>query len=197
MFSRAKSFYLDNMKLIHKFLLNQFAISLFGFMVIIALSAMSRSAMIVATVCSALFFAALLYDSAWDEGIRDRSKITNGRLTERPFHGAAVALFSYIPTLIFVLPTVALSLLSAFGVNAVDGALTVLSAISLFLCNGMYLGFSYLLAEIFPNMYHLFFLAYLLPAIFAYGLGYYLGIKDVQIKTMFGMKPSTNKPKNR
>lgn len=192
-----KSFYLNNMKLIHKFLLNQFAISLFGFMVIIALSAMSESAMIVATICSALFFAALLYDSAWDEGIHDRSKITNGRLEEHPLHGAAVALFSYIPTMLFVLPTVVLTLLSALGINAVDGVLTVLSPISLFLCNGMYLGFSYILAEIIPNMYQLFFLAYLLPGIFAYGLGYYLGIKDVQIKTMFGMKPSTNAPKKR
>lgn len=192
-----KSFYLNNMKLIHKFLLNQFAISLFGFMVIIALSAMSESAMIIATVCSALFFAVLLYDSAWDEGIHDRSKITNGRLENRPFHGAAVALFAYIPTMIFVCPTVILSVLSALGINAVDGALTVLSAISLFLCNGMYLGFSYILAEIFPNMYQLFFLAYLLPAIFAYGLGYYLGIHDVQIKTVFGMKPTTNASKKR
>lgn len=197
MFSKTKKFYLNNMKLIHKFLLNQFAISLFGFMVIIALSAMSQSAMIVATVCSALFFAALLYDSAWDEGIHDRSKITNGRLEERPLHGAAVALFSYIPTLVFVLPTVVLALLSAFGINALDGALTVLNAVSLFLCNGMYLGFSYLLADIFPHMYYLFFLAYLLPAVFAYGLGYYLGIKDVQIKTLFGMKPTTNAPKKR
>lgn len=192
-----KSFYLNNMKLIHKFLLNQFAISLFGFMVIIALSAMSESAMIIATVCSALFFAVLLYDSAWDEGIHDRSKITNGRLEERPFHGASVALFSYIPTMIFVLPTVVLTLFSAFGINVVDSALTVLSTVSLFLCNGMYLGFSYILAEIFPNMYQLFFLAYLLPGIFAYGLGYYLGIKDVQIKTMFGMKPTTNASKKR
>lgn len=195
MIFKAKRFYLDNMKLIHKFLLNQFAISLFGFMVIIALSALSQSAMIIATICSALFFTVLLYDTAWDEGVHDRSKITNGRLEERPMHGMSVALFAYIPTLLFVIPTIVLTLISYLGYNIVDSALTVLTTISLFLCNGMYLGFSYLLAGTFPELYQLFFIAFLLPAVFAYGLGYYLGIKDCQIKTLFGMKPTTNAPK--
>ncbi len=194
MISKFKNFYLENMKLIHKFLLNQFAISLFGFMVIISTSVISQTAMIIATVCSALFFCALLYDSAWDEGARDRNRITNGRLQKRPLHGAKVGIFAYIPSLLFIVPAAVLTIVSLFGVKAVDGVLTVFSTISLFVCHGMYLGFSWLLAGVFPKAYPLFFLVYLIPAVVAYCIGYYLGTEDKQIKTLFGMKPSTGAP---
>lgn len=194
MFNKLKNFYLDNMKLIHKFLLNQIAIGLFGFMVIISTSMMSQTAMIIATVCAALFFCALLYDGAWEEGARDRNRILNGRLKKRPFHGAAVALFAYIPSMLFVIPSVVLTLISLAGVSAVDGVLTVFTTISLFVCNGMYLGFSWMLAGAMPKAYPLFFLLYFIPAVFAYFLGYYLGTEDVQIKTFFGMKPTTGDP---
>ena len=200
MISKIKNFYLSNMKLIHKFLINQVAISVFSFAVIFAASGISKTAMTIATVCAALFFCVLLYDSAWDVGAQDRNKVINGRLKERPWHGAIVALVAYTPSLIFVLPTVVLCLISLCGVKILDPVLAVFTWISVFVCNGMYLGFSYLLVDALPGAYQLFLLAYLIPAIFAYWLGYFLGLKDKQIKTLFGMKPSTGataKPKNK
>lgn len=192
-----KNFYTQNMKLIHKFLLNQIALSLFGFMTIIAMSAFGNVAMVITTVFAAAFFACLLYDSAWDEGARDRNKITNGRLIERPLHGVKVALFSYIPTYFFLIPCIILNVLSLVGVSAVDDVFAVFLTLNIFLCNGMFLGFSRTLAGIFPHTYSFFFIAYLIPAILAYGLGYYLGTKDIQLKTFLGLAPTTDEPQNK
>ena len=192
-----KTFYSNNMKLIHKFLLNQFALSLFGFMTIMAMSSFGTMAMYVTTVLAALFFASLLYDNAWDEGARDRNKIFNGRLTARPFHGVKVALFSYIPTLVFLIPLLVITIVSLAGVNALDSLMSVLKAIVIFIFNGMYLGFSYGLPDIFPETQCLFYILYLLPALIAYGLGYYLGTEDKQIKTFFGLAPTTDEPKKK
>ena len=190
-----KKFYTENQKLIHKFLLNQLALSLFGFMTIIAMSSFGNTAMLVTTVMAAAFFAALLYDNAWDIGARDRNKITNGRLKKRPLHGIKVALFAYIPTYVFLVPTVIFTILSLFNVTVLDGIAAVFRAFTIFLCNGMYLGFTYVLPDAFPTAYPLFFVLYLLPALLAYGLGYYLGTEDIQIKTIFGMAPTTDQPK--
>lgn len=193
--TKIKNFYLSNMKLIHKFLINQIAISLFGLTVILATSAFSKMAMVIATICAAVFFNFLLYDSAWDEGAKDRNKVINGRLKERPAHGALVALFANIPTLIFVVPNALLCILALFGLHTFDAVRVVLSILSVFVCNGMYLGFSDLLTDVFPNTYQLFLLFYVVPSVFSYWLGYLLGLKDKQIKTLFGMKPSTGEVK--
>lgn len=192
-----KKFYTDNMKLIHKFLLNQLAMTLFGFMTIIAMSSFGEIAMYITTFLAAFFFLSLLYDNAWDEGARDRNKITNGRLSPRPMHGVKVALFSYIPTYLFLIPFVVLTFISLMGVTSVDAVAAVFKAFVIFLCNGMYLGFSYGLPDLFPQTYGFFFILYLIPAIVAYGLGYYLGTEDVQIKTKFGMAPTTDEPKKK
>jgi len=189
-----KKFYTDNMKLIHKFLLNQLAISLFGFMIIISMSSFGTTAMYVATAMAALFFCSLLYDNAWDEGARDRNKITNQRLQKRPLHGAKVALFSYIPTFVFVIPTLIFTGLALADITALEKVALFFRALAVFLCNGMYLGFSFGLAEIFPDTYTFFLVLYVLPALISYGLGYYLGTEDKQIKTVFGMAPTTNEP---
>ena len=182
------------MMLIHKFLLNQLAMSLFGFMTIIAMSSFGGFTMYVTTTVAALFFASLLYDSAWDEGARDRNKITNNRLIPRPFHGVKVALFSYIPTYLFLVPYVLLTAVSLMGYTAVDSVAAIFKALTIFLCNGMYLGFSYGLTDLFPDTYAFFFILYLIPAVVAYGIGYYLGTKDLQLKTYFGMAPTTDIP---
>jgi len=189
-----KNFYTSNMKLIHKFLLNQLALSLFGFMTIISMSSFGELAMYVTTVLAALFFVSLLYDNAWDEGARDRNKITNNRLTPRPFHGVKVALFAYIPTYLFLVPYVVLTAVSLLGVKVLDPLAAIFKAVTIFLCNGMYLGFSYGLPDVFPQTYGFFFVLYLVPAVVAYGLGYYLGTKDLQLKTFLGMAPTTNEP---
>lgn len=192
-----KNFYLDNMKLIHKFLLFQLAMALFGFTVILSSSAFGNTAAVIATVAATLFFTALLYDAAWEEGERDRNRILNGRLKKRPLHGAKVALFSYIPTMFFVAIDAVLTVVMLCGASLpkfFELVLTVSNAILLFLAFGMYLGFSYVLADFVPRAYTLFFVLYAIPAVLAYGLGYYLGTQDKQIKTLFGMKPSLGKP---
>ena len=197
MLKKIKSFYTENMKLIHKFLLNQVAISIFGFTVILATSALSPTAMMISTVFASLFFVSLLYDSAWEEGERDRNRILNGRLEKRPLHGMKVALFAYIPTFLFVIPAFILTLFAVFGIRFWRPVLMVCTAVSLFVCNGMYLGFSNALAGVFPTGYVLFTPLFLIPGILAYTLGYYLGIKDIQLKTFIGMKPTTGSPEKK
>lgn len=192
-----KKFYVDNMKLIHKFLIFQVAMALFGFTVILSASAFGETAALAATTGASVFFLALLYDSAWEEGARDRNRIINGRLKKRPLHGAYVALFAYIPTYVFVLPCAVLTVLLLCGTSLPDffgSVLTVCKSILIFFCHGMYLGFTSCFADLSPNGFPLFFLLYPLPAMVAYGFGYFLGAEDKQIKTVFGMKPSTGGP---
>ena len=182
-----KKFYLKNMKLIHKFLLNQIVISIFGMMTIIPLSEFGKSSMLAATLISTLFFMFLLYDAAWDEGGRDRNRVCNNRLEYRPLHGVKIALFAYIPTFIFLVPVFAGAALNRFGWHRLDDLFAVLKTILLFLFNGMYLGFSFLFGQnvFFP----LILAAYIMPAALAYGAGYFLGLKDRRFRALFGIKP--------
>ncbi len=193
-FKGIKTFYLDNMKLINKFLLNQIAISIMGMMVSIALSAINRAAMLAGSLVTSLLFVSLLYDNAWDEGARDRNRVSNGRLKYRPFHGAKVALFAYIPTLIFIIPGVFNSTLRLFGIHLIDSVEAICKAVVLFFLNGSYLGFVYAANDTLINNgvdISLFVaLACLIPGIVAYLLGYLMGLKDKQIKEYLGMKPS-------
>lgn len=198
-------FYLNNMRLVHKFLLNQFAISLFGFMVIITMSSFdtegSNKVELIATIIAAAFFLYLIFDNAWDAGAHDRNKITNGRMIFQPFYGAKVALTAYIPTFVFTALGLIAGILNAFGVKFLDSVGFVCNTIAMFVGHGMYLGFSGLFADAFREtayyslMHPLFLIALSIPGIVIYFLGYYLGAKDFQIKTIFGAKPTNDAPK--
>ncbi len=200
-------FYKDNMRLVHKFWLNQFAMSLFGFMVIITMSSFdaenSNMFELMATVVAALFFVSLLYDNAWDAGARDRNKITNGRMAFQPLYGVKVALVSYFPTAAFLLFGLLTGVLKLFDISFLDSVGYVCNTIVMFIAHGMFLGFSGLFADafvntsIYPFVHPLFLFALMLPAVTAYGMGYYLGAKDLQIKTVFGAAPSNDAPKKK
>ncbi len=179
------------MKLINKFLLNQIAMAIFGVMVCLPMPMFGKVALIIASLVAALFFVALLYDNAWDEGFRDSNRISNGRLNFRAFHGARVALFAYIPTILFWSIWAVSVVLNRLGVEFLNSVGAVCKAIVVFFCNATYLGIVYT----FNNQVNevallLSELVCLLPAVIAYFLGYRLGIIDKQIKTVFGIKPT-------
>ncbi len=189
------NFYKNNMRLIHKFVLNQIAMSLFGFMVIIAMSAFDTDGShifeLIATAFAAAFFLSLTYDNAWDAGAHDRNKITNNRMLFKPLFGTKIAAFAYLPTALFVLIGLLVSLFSAFGVSFLNGVGFACNTVAAFVCHGMYLGVTALIAK--TSLYALCLAALMLPAIAVYTLGYYLGAKDKQIKTIFfGAAPSTD-----
>ena len=195
-------FYKDNMKLVHKFVLNQVAIGLFGFMVVFVMSSFGFAAEMAATVFSTLFFLSLLYDNAWDEGARDKNRISNGRMEFKPFLGAKIALMAYIPTFVLLFFSLVNGILELFGITFMNGVCLVTNAIVLFFSHGMYLGFSSWYNTLLGTGYSsifltLFFFALMIPAIFAYTLGYYLGAKDLQIKMLFGAAPSNDAPKKK
>ena len=103
MFKKIKNFYIENMDLVNKFLLNQIVMSILGIMVCLPMAMFGDAAMILASVFASVFFACLLYDNAWDKGFKDSNRVSNNRLKYRPFHGAKVALFAYAPSLLFLL----------------------------------------------------------------------------------------------
>lgn len=200
-FKGIKNFYFDNMKLVNKFWINQIAMSIFGIMVCGALSSFGTTWAIVASALSSFFFAALLYDNAWDEGFRDRNRVTNGRLKFRPFHGAKIALFAYIPTLIFLIPAVISTIIRLCGKDIMSSVEAVCKAVIL-LTNGTYFGIFIGTSPVEytqtngvtqvtgDDISMLIAVACLIPAVFAYLLGYRLGLADKQIKTVFGAKPA-------
>lgn len=189
-FKAIKNFYIENMKLVNKFILNQIALSIFGFMVCIAISSFGEWEGIITSVFASLFFCALLYDAAWDEGARDRNRVSNGRLPFRPFHGAKVALFAYIPSLIFILPGVVSTILRLNGVHFLETVEVICKAITMVLGFGTYLGIAYAFTSADLEISMLIFAACIIPAVVAYYLGYRLGLADKQLKTLVGMKPS-------
>ncbi len=200
-FVTLKNFYFDNMKLVNKFLLNQIALSIFGLMVCIPLQALGKSMgsdnpeftgklyTTIGSILASLFFLYLLYDNAWDEGVRDRNRVSNGRLAYRPFFGAKVALVAYIPTLVFVVPGVISAILRFFDLQFLAGVELVCQAIVMIFFGGTYVGIVFT----FNTPHNIVMLIYalcLLPAIFAYMLGYRMGLNDKQLKTYIGMKPT-------
>lgn len=196
LFNSIKEFYVDNMKLVNGFVLNQLALSVFGFMVCIAMSEISETVSIITSILASLFFCSLLYDSAWTEGDRDRNRVSNGRLPLRPLHGAKVALFAYIPTFIFLIPGLITNILNIFGITVFDTLNLICKAILMIFGFGTYLGITYSAIAVFitPGEFDyvsmFVFAACTIPAIVSYALGYRLGLADIQLKTLIGMKPS-------
>lgn len=189
-----KKFYLDNMSTIHRFIINQIALSLFGIMITWPVADKSLTLILVMGGFSSVFFCYMQYDNLWTLGAKHRNRVINKRMDYAPLYGLKISAVSYLPSALIVL----LCYISRIfpGVGFFDNLYLIMDVAFTFLLNGMYSGFQIALntvvgegfADFLPWIFPLFFV----PGIVVSALAYYLGVNDKQIKCIFGMKPSTD-----
>ena len=182
--SKVKSFFKNHSYDMVTMLLNQMAIALFGFTLVLAAMKINNDALRnVASVFSVLFYLVLLYIKTWDIGFKDKISVEQGKKTNNAFRGALISLCAnsinfILAILIFlraVLPNV-----SVF--ESIGG---VAQAIAVFV-QGMYTGLLVNSVGGAPlNTYWISYFIIPLPAILVCGIAYYFGLHDVKHTAFF------------
>ena len=165
-------------------LLNQIAIALFGFTLVLAAMKINNDALRnVASIFSVLFYSVLLYIKAWDIGFKDKISVEQGKKADNPFRGALISLcanaINYVLAILIMLRAL-LPSVSAF--ESIGG---VAQAIAVFV-QGMYTGILVNPVGGAPlNTYWISYFIIPLPAILVCGLAYYFGLHDVKYTGFF------------
>ncbi len=161
-------------------LVDQLAISLFGFsLATVSKAAESDTLLLVTGIASAVFYLAILYGTAWKAGSGDKVAIEYDKIPWKPFTGLKMSLLANTPNLI-------LAILITIGQLAGNADLEgVPRAISM-LIQGMYQGILVSVPignETAANVCWSFFVI-LLPAFVISTVGYIAGAKDFHLTSM-------------
>ena len=149
-----KRFFSEHSYNMVKMFLNQFAIAVFGFVLVLASGKAQNVALRNATSVGAiLFYLFLLYTMTWDIGFHDRVAVEHQTKTKNNFRGALISLCANIPNFIFAVFVMLASLLNSPAMSNI-GAWC--STFALFL-EGMYTG---LLGSMSPEAMIDFYLTY-------------------------------------
>ena len=182
--SKVKSFFKNHSYDMVTMLLNQIAIALFGFTLVLAAMKINNDALRnVASIFSVLFYLVLLYIKAWDIGFKDKISVEQGKKADNPFRGALISLcanaINYVLAILIMLRAL-LPSVSAF--ESIGG---VAQAIAVFV-QGMYTGILVNPVGGAPlNTYWISYFIIPLPAILVCGLAYYFGLHDVKYTGFF------------
>ena len=179
-----KSFFKNHSYDMVTMLLDQIAIALFGFTLVLAAMKINNDALRnVASIFSVLFYLVLLYIKAWDIGFKDKISVEQGKKADNPFRGALISLcanaINYVLAILIMLRAL-LPSVSAF--ESIGG---VAQAIAIFV-QGMYTGILVNPVGGAPlNTYWISYFIIPLPAILVCGLAYYFGLHDVKYTGFF------------
>ena len=117
-----------------RLLLNQVAISMFGFaLAMSSLKTESDTLLLWSSIASIVFYLALTYGSAWKTGSNDRLSIEYGKI---PFHPLRGLMISLVANSINLLMAVLIAVGTLFGLGGLEG---IANAVAL-LGQGMYQG---------------------------------------------------------
>ena len=182
--SKVKSFFKNHSYDMVTMLLNQIAIALFGFTLVLAAMKINNDALRnVASIFSVLFYLVLLYIKAWDIGFKDKISVEQGKKANNSLRGALISLcanaINYVLAILIMLRAL-LPSVSAF--ESIGG---VAQAIAVFV-QGMYTGILVNPVGGAPlNTYWISYFIIPLPAILVCGLAYYFGLHDVKYTGFF------------
>ena len=182
---RIINFVKDNSYIIVKCMLNQLGLTIFGFMLSMAVGR-NEFLQLITSIFSVGFYLFLLYSMMWTIGFKDKEKVDNKRIPYQPFKGAYIAIFAN--TVNFIL-----GFLMIIGQFLHFDNLYVMTNFIIKLLQAMYIGISVNIAVEFHSL--LFFLAPV-PAIVMCGLAYYLGVQDKRILKIFGIDTTKSKNNN-
>ena len=178
-----KRFFSTHSYNIVKMFLNQFAIAMFGFALVLA-SGQAKNATLrnITSVFSVLFYLFLLYVMTWEIGFKDKTAIDNGRKKCNLFTGALISLCAN--SINFIL-AIFIALAMLVKVEALGNIGAACASIALFI-EGMYTG---LLANHVGgaalNSYWFMYFLLPIPAIATCGLAYLLGVRDIKFTSLF------------
>ncbi len=176
-----KRFFADHSYDMVKMLLNQIAIAIFGFsLVLTAGLADSSSLRNVTSVFSILFYLFLIYITAWDIGYKDKISVAVGKKKYNPFKGVLISLCANAFNFVFAI---------GITLTRLTGGVKTFGAICQFcagIFEGMYAGL--LVNEVGGaalNTYWFMYFLIPLPAILVSGVAYLFGLKDVKFTSFF------------
>ncbi len=163
-----------------RMLLNQFAISIFGFgLAIASITAKNDTLLLVTSICAIIFYLALNYGVAWRVGARDKITVDLGRRRFRPATGLWISLLANSLNLL-------LALLAMIGaLCGLGGMESISSSIAIFV-QGMYQGIlAYVkIGSLELNKFWWVFFLTPLPAMLVSFVGYIAGVKDFHITNL-------------
>lgn len=181
-----REFWSENSRTITKLMLNQFGAAFMGLMITAAASA-NEWLRLFASCFAVLFYLVLLYNVIWERGGQDRIRVDGGRAAYRPLTGLLISLVANIPSIILgILVIIGYIFGSTDGAFAYEwgGNLYAVSNVLTRLWNAMYIGIVQTYSPNNPIIH----LLHVIPALFVTSLGYYLGLRNVRIMSIFELK---------
>ena len=163
-----------------RLLLNQVAISMFGFaLAMTAGKAESDPLLLWSSIAAIVFYLALTYGTAWRVGSGDRLSIQYGKIPYRPFRGLVLSLIANSINLL-------LAVLITIGVFCKVPVLEDIPTLIALLSQGMYMGLLTVvkIGEVSLNDIWWAFFLLPVPAMLTSFVAYIAGAKDVHITKM-------------
>ncbi len=163
-----------------RMLLNQIAISMFGFaLAMTAGKAESDSLLLWSSIASILFYLALIYGVAWKAGSGDKLSIEYGKIPFKPFRGLAISLVANSINLL-------LAVLIMIGALANVPVLEDIPNVVAILSQGMYQGVLAVVTVDGVPLNDLWWVYFLItiPAMLVSFVGYIAGAKDFHVTNM-------------
>ena len=195
MFERAfMKFFKENAYEILRLYINQIGITIFSLMLYFSIGNFKNQDLalrlkIAISVFAMLFYFALLYTAAWDNGAKDKIRVDAGKVKAKKYKGALMSVFANVPN--FILAGVCVITMTIY-MSGAEGAISVSQVFNLFLrmTNAMYLGLIQGIFVSFKNNADLYYLlesiGYLslpLLAILSTHIGYIMGHNNRKIFT--------------
>jgi hypothetical protein len=191
-----------------RFFINQMGIMIFSLVLYISCGfvedvSVKASLRLAVSIGSTLFYFALLYYAAWECGAKDKVRIDSGRLKRIPFKGALMSLVANSLNII-----IAISALICITVyinspelhsapSSLGNAAGILSSVYHFI-SAMFIGianaFSSLAEGLVADLIGcITFIAMYLVTVAVTGFGYFMGVRDYRISSLFSFNQNKYK----
>lgn len=186
-----REFWNDNGKTVTKLILNQFGAAVMGLM-ITASAATNPTLKLFASVFAICFYLVLQYMVIWEKGGQERIRVDGGRAKWQPLNGLKMGLLANIPNILFaVLICIGYIFGKKGGLFEMEWAgnmYAIFNAIGR-IWHGMYIGVIQTFAPYNPIAH----LLVILPSLFICTLGYYLGLRNRRIFSIFTLESPQKK----
>ena len=177
-----------------KMFVNQFAISLFGSVLAMAMAATGKDILtLIVSIFAIVFYLYLIYAMTWEIGAKDKISVDVGKKKYKPFTGLFMALFANIPNFIIaIVYTVAYPLM-----NTAEwaGNMAAIARLASIVIQGMYLGTTSSISIGGTYMNHIWWTYFLIivPSLVVSFVAYYLGHKDFRFFAKLTQKKNWEK----
>jgi hypothetical protein len=180
----------DNSYLIFKMMVNQLGMMMFG-MVLAMATTNNDTLLLFTSVFAVLFYMTLLYMMSWEYGSKEKVRVEHDRLEYMPLKGFYMSLCANIVNILLAI-TLFIGYFNVTSMTAMQPEwafnLYMVSRMFAMFIQAMYMGMISLYAPYNPIA----FILILLPAFISSAAGYYLGVKDIKLLGLIGIRQNKN-----